>query len=220
MESLKTPISKLLNFAPIKPAIKRQIVQVYSWLAISFILAIIGYLSSIPRIIAAPVAIVSYLILYSPLSYGYRQVAFIVFAVSKGASLHFLEFLPQTLVLQALLYTTLVFVAFSGSILSSPSRYMSYIMSAISAGTMILLANTLIGWLFNIRLGLYFELVIGIAVFASYILYDTQVMIYKAEMGEIDILKSAADLYVDAIALFVRIALLLKEKQEKKKKRK
>ena len=219
MNSVEIPFRKLLDFAPLKPAVKRQVTKVYAWLSVGFALAIVGYLSPIPRMLALPVTLISYLALYSPMKETYKQAAFVTFAVSKGASLHFLQFMPQTLVLQALLYTSFIFVAFSGSILSSPTRYMSYIMSLISTGTMILLSNSIFSWLFNIRMSLYFELVVGICVFAAYILYDTQVMIYRAEMGQIDILRTAADLYVDAIALFVRIAVLLNDKQEKKKKK-
>ena len=217
ISTAQIPISKLLDFAPLKPAVKRQVTQVYAWLSVGFLLAMVGYSLPIPRILAVPVALISYLALYSPMRQSYKQAAFIAFTVSKGASLHFLEFIPQQLVLQALLYTMLVFVAFSASILSSPTRYMSYIMSLISTGSMILIANSFASWIFNIRMSLYFELVIGICVFASYILYDTQVMIFRAETGQIDVLRCAADLYVDAVALFVRIAILLNDKQEKKK---
>eukprot|EP00835_Amoeboradix_gromovi_P003566 NODE_241_length_13209_cov_0.424256.p5 type:complete len:223 gc:universal NODE_241_length_13209_cov_0.424256:4300-3632(-) len=220
METVQIPISKLLDFAPLKPAVKRQVTQVYAWLSFGFVLAICGYVLPIPRIVAAPVAMLSYIALFGSFSKPYKQAAFISFAVAKGASIHFLEFIPQELVLQALLYTSLVFFAFSASVLSSPTRYMSYIMSLISTGSMILIANSFASWIFGIRLNLYFELVIGILVFATYILYDTQVMIYKAEQGQIDVLRAAADLYVDAVALFVRIALLLNEKQQKKKRNK
>eukprot|EP00834_Sanchytrium_tribonematis_P005898 NODE_391_length_8148_cov_0.393838.p5 type:complete len:223 gc:universal NODE_391_length_8148_cov_0.393838:3295-3963(+) len=219
MDTLHVPISNLLNFAPLKPHVKSKITQVYAWLTVAFLLAGIGYASAIPRMIAAPVAILSYLATYGPFSYNVRCAAFLTFAVTKGASLQFLEFLPQKIVLQALLYTTLIFLAFSASILKSPTRYMSYISSIISSGSLILVSNSLLSWMFNIRLGLYFELVVGIAVFAAYILYDTQVMIYKAETSQLDVLRSAADLYMDAVALLVRIALLLNEKENKKKKK-
>ena len=40
----------------------------------------------------------------------------------------------------------------------------------------------------------------GLAMFCLYILYDTQVIVEKASLGDLDIVKHAVDLYIDLVS--------------------
>ncbi len=49
------------------------------------------------------------------------------------------------------------------------------------------------------------QLYLGLAIFSLYVVFDTQVLIARAEAGDKDYLSDSLNLYIDLIALFVRV---------------
>lgn len=58
-------------------------------------------------------------------------------------------------------------------------------------------------------------------IFLLYILFDTQMIVEKAAAGNEDYVKAALDLFIDFVAVFVRITVIMlnnAEKRDKKRK--
>jgi FtsH-binding integral membrane protein len=76
--------------------------------------------------------------------------------------------------------------------------------------------------LFDILL-MVLQLYFGLLVFVGYMVVDTQDIIEKAHMGDMDYVKHALTLFTDFVAVFVRILIIMlkntSDKNEKKKKR-
>lgn len=56
----------------------------------------------------------------------------------------------------------------------------------------------------------------GLFVFAGYVVYDTQVIIERASMGDRDSISHAVQLFTDFVQLFIRIVIILLRNAEKK----
>ena len=149
------------------------------------------------------------------------------FALFKGLSIAPLVelslFLNPSLLISALGSTAIIFASLSLSVLYSPLPSTFYItgllMSLLSVSFWLGLVN-----IFLQSQAMYsFELILGLAIFSLYVVYDTQVLIQKANQGAKTYLRHCLDLYIDFVAMFVRILIILmrkdQEKQEKKKKK-
>ncbi|CAH0486742.1 unnamed protein product [Peronospora farinosa] len=127
---------------------------------------------------------------------------------------------PSILV-SALLITTLVFMCFTGSALIATRRSYLYLGGILSSALSLMVLTSVLSifshssYLFN--LNLYG----GLFLFCGYVVYDTQMIIEKASLGDKDVLKHTLDLFMDLISIFVRIliALLNKNKRDKPRQR-
>ncbi|CAH0475106.1 unnamed protein product [Peronospora belbahrii] len=118
---------------------------------------------------------------------------------------------PSILV-SALLLTTLVFMCFSASALIATRRSYLYLGGILSSAlslmflTSVLSIFTYSSFLFNVNLyG-------GLFLFCGYVVFDTQFIIEKASAGDKDVLKHTLDLFTDLVSIFVRILIALLRK--------
>jgi len=116
----------------------------------------------------------------------------------------------------ALVTTTLIFLSFTASALYSPRR--SYLFlgailgSVLSVLCILSLANIFYRSEAVASIGLYG----GLLVFTGYLLYDTQIIVEKAEHGSSDTTGHALELFLDIINIFVRIVVILMKRQKRK----
>lgn len=146
------------------------------------------------------------------------------FAFSKGLSIGPLVDLvfdvnPEIL-FAALGSTALIFASFSLAVLYSPQRQTFYAAGLLSSCMSMLFWLSMLNMFFRTEALFSVELYLGLISFSLFVIYDTQVMIAKAEAGSKLVLKHSLDLYIDVIALFVRIVMVLLRKEKAKKREK
>jgi len=117
----------------------------------------------------------------------------------------------------ACLASLTVFVAFSLSALISKRRSYLYLGGMLSSALGWLCIASLLNIFFKTSFIPLVNLYLGLAIFCGYVIFDTQMIIEKAEGGDRDAAWHAMELYIDLIGIFVRILVILLRNSEKKK---
>lgn len=150
-------------------------------------------------------------------------------AVLEGASIGPLVDLAiqvdSSILVTAFLGCAIAFGCFSAAAIVAKRREYLYLGGLLSSGVSILLWLSLAASIFGGWSAIFkFELYFGLLVFVGYIVYDTQEIIERAHLGDLDYVKHALTLFTDFVAVFVRIlTILLKnagEREEEKKRKK
>lgn len=126
--------------------------------------------------------------------------------------------MDSALVLTAFLGTATLFACFSGAALVARRRSMLYLGGTLSSAISMFMMMRFATWFFPSARSMAFsaELYGGLLVFMGYVLYDSQMIVEQAFQGQMDHVKHALDLFVDFVAIFVRILIILMNKEEKK----
>jgi len=125
---------------------------------------------------------------------------------------------PQ-IVMTAFLLTTIIFLCFTLSALYNQKRSYLYLGGILGTGTSIMLLLSLMNLFGRSQLIFNVNLYLGLAIACGYILYDTQLIVERANQGDMNYVKHALLLFIDMVDLFVRILIiLLKNSQNKEKK--
>ncbi|KAM7138880.1 bax inhibitor 1 isoform 1-T1 [Macrochelys suwanniensis] len=120
----------------------------------------------------------------------------------------------------AFLGTAVIFSCFSLSALYARRRSFLYLGGFLLSGLFLMLLFSLINvfvgstWLFTANLYL------GLMVMCGFVLFDTQLIIEKAESGDKDYIWHCVDLFLDFINIFRELMILLGMNENKKKKEK
>ena len=127
--------------------------------------------------------------------------------------------IDSSIVPTAFFFTTLIFVCFTLSALWAEERSYLYMGGLLGSGLTILLVSSLV----NIFMRSYFldqvHLYLGLVVFSAFILYDTQLIVVKFHHGDNDYVWQCVDLFIDFIAVFRRIMVILAQNKENKRKK-
>ena len=157
--------------------------------------------------------------------HGTKFVCLLGVAAIDGAALkplvsHAADIDP-IIVVNALLYTAVVFGSFSLMSLMTKRRSMLFlggVLSSILMGmSMGLFFSWIIGYSFISFLGYN---IIMLVVFSFYVMYDTQLIVEKAHNQDFDYTLHALELFIDLIRVFVHILRILIELSGEKKKKK
>ncbi|KAJ6839037.1 bax inhibitor 1-like [Iris pallida] len=224
----------LKNFRQISPVVQNHLKLVYLTLCCALAASAVGaYLHILMNIggflttVAGIVCMV--LLLNRPVYYQRERFGLLMgTALFEGASVGplieiVLDLDPRILV-TGFVGTSLAFLCFSGAAIVARRREFLYLGGLLSSGLSILFwlhfATSIFGYsvaAFNV------EIYFGLLLFLGYMVFDTQQIIERAHLGDLDYVKHALTLFTDFAAVLVRILIIMvrnAERADEKKKKK
>ena len=129
--------------------------------------------------------------------------------------------LDSRVLFTALVGAGVVFACFSVAALLARRRSYLYLGGILSSAMSLFITMRFATWFVGGGAALFqAELYGGLLIFAGYVVFDTQLAIEKAESGRGDVISTALDLFVDLVAIFVRLlVILMKNAQSKDEER-
>ncbi|RCH92764.1 hypothetical protein CU097_006703 [Rhizopus azygosporus] len=209
--------------------VRRHLVNVYLTLAAMCAIATFGshigdYLGPSGTSIGSVGALGSMsMIRFTSINSNNRWGLLLAYSIFSGIAIStFISFILNwdptgNIVFLSLTSAALVFLGFTLSALTSSRRSTMYIGALASSAISVLLWLSLANLFFFQSSNLFsFELYAGLLAFAGFVMYDTQMIIDRANAGIMDIPGHAIELFMDLYALFVRFAnIFLKKEMER-----
>uniref|UniRef100_A0A8C3CZ74 Transmembrane BAX inhibitor motif containing 6 n=1 Tax=Cairina moschata TaxID=8855 RepID=A0A8C3CZ74_CAIMO len=128
--------------------------------------------------------------------------------------------LSPSIIPTAFLGTATIFACFSLSALYARRRSFLYLGGFLLSGLTLMLLSSLVNafvgstWLFTANLYL------GLMIMCGFVLFDTQLIIEKAESGDKDYIWHCVDLFLDFVNIFRELLMILGMSENKKKEKK
>jgi len=139
--------------------------------------------------------------------------------VGLGPLLEHVIAIDPSLIVTALIGTTLVFVSFSVcAMLAERGKWLylgGILMTMLNTIFILSLANLFFGSTLLFQAHLY----LGLVTMCGFVLYDTQLIIEKRRMGSKDFVTHSLDLFIDFIGIFRRILIILTQKEEESRRK-
>jgi len=208
--------------------VQYHLIKVYRLLALTIILSIIGtwlqIIYGLMTIYIFPYLLTSFLIIIALglidrskkllricliLTFGVMQ------GIIIGPLINMAIEIDANIVRSAFLLTFIVFASFSFLAMTTQKRMYLLIGSILSS----LLFFMLFLSLFPSQFGYHVSLFGGLILFPCYVYYDTQVIIARVENGGIekaDYVDDTLSLYIDFVAIFVRILIIILRNRSRK----
>ncbi|KAJ0242660.1 Bax inhibitor 1 [Hirschfeldia incana] len=222
----------LKNLRQISPAVQNHLKRVYLTLCCALIASAFGaylhVLWNIGGILTTIGCFGSMIWLLSSPPYEQRLSLLLLSAVLEGASVGPLikvavDFDPSILI-TAFVGTAIAFICFSGAAMLARRREYLYLGGLLSSGLSMLMWLQFASSIFGGSASIFkFELYFGLLIFVGYMVVDTQDIIEKAHLGDMDYVKHSLTLFTDFVAVFVRVLIIMlknsADREDKKKKR-
>lgn len=140
--------------------------------------------------------------------------------INLGPLLQMCIAINPSIIPTAFLGTATVFACFSLSALYARRRSFLYLGGFLLSGLTLMLLSSLVNafvgsaWLFTANLYL------GLMLMCGFVLFDTQLIIEKAESGDKDYIWHCVDLFLDFVNIFRELLMILGMNENKKKEKK
>jgi FtsH-binding integral membrane protein len=120
----------------------------------------------------------------------------------------------------ALSTTAVVFGSFSIASLFAQRRHMLYVTAVLSSALSVYFWMHMALLFFRTPATYTAELYLGLGIFCLYVVYDTQLILARVDMGIEDVPNDCVELFLDAVNIFIRILAILRNSSDKKKDKK
>lgn len=224
----------VFKFSQISRSTQQHLKNVYASLAVCMLVAAAGsYVYLITRIFQSgliimlgSLALMGWLsmIPHSPQTEKKRLAILAGFAFLTGLGLgplidHVIAINPSIIV-TAFLGTSIIFACFTLSALYAQRRSYLFLGGILMSGLTVVLVVSLLNIFFASAFLMKAHIYLGLAVMCGFVLFDTQLIIEKAEMGDKDYIWHCVDLFMDFVAIFRKILIILAMNEKEKKKEK
>jgi len=143
----------------------------------------------------------------------FRMLLLLGFGFFQGATygglVMVVMIIDPSLVLTAFLGTVVIFACLTGSALLAKRKTYLFLGGFLSSAIMNLFLLSIVNIFLRLEFLDVFAIYCSLFVFCGYVLYDTQVIIEKVNMGSRDFIRHSAELFTDLIGIFVRILIIL-----------
>ncbi|KAJ8725681.1 hypothetical protein PYW08_003864 [Mythimna loreyi] len=189
-------------------------VDMYTWFQAGILSAIVGA-GLMLMLIATPDTGKN-----TNLRLGYLLGFGLTSGMSLGPLLEYVSFVDPSIIVTALLGSTLVFVCFSiAAMLAERGSWLflgGTLMTLLTSMSLMTLVNIFMQSHFLYQAHLY----LGLMLMCGFVLFDTQLIIEKRRMGSKDFVQHALELFIDFIGMFRRLLIILSQKEEQNRRRK
>ena len=226
--------NKLFEFSEITPRVKEHLNQVYGTLSIGCLFAAatcmytpVALAENFLFLIVSIIATIGLLIAMHQKKgnqdHGTKFVCFLAITAIDGALLKPLmnvaASIDPAIIVNALVYTGIIFGSFTLTSLMTKRRSMLFLGGFLSSLLLGLSFGMLISFFTGISMMSYLAYnVLTLVIFSLYVIYDTQLIVEKAHLGDFDYNIHALELFIDLVRIFVRIVRILIILSDKKKK--
>jgi len=139
--------------------------------------------------------------------------------LSLGPLLQYTFNLDPRLIMTAFLMSTGIFSVFSVWALLAQRRSWLYIGGFLSTCLTMLVIASFANMFFRSAFIFNSEIYLGLLVFSLFVIFDTQMIVEKASLGDKDFIGHSLQLFMDFLNIFIRILLILSKDKKKEKKR-
>ena len=117
--------------------------------------------------------------------------------------------IDPALIVTAFLGTVAVFACFAGAAVVAKRRSYLYLGGMLGSAVSLLMVLSLANLFLRSASIHLVQLYGGLLVFSGYVVFDTQMILEKAEAGSQDVVGHAAMLFIDFAGVFVRLLIIL-----------
>lgn len=220
--------SALKQTSAITPDIQQHLTNVYSTLCGTLLSAFAGSVFYLTTFIGGGLTFFAGLLLLiwlnmTPQHEVSKRLALLMgFGFAEGMSIGPLIYatlnLNPSIVTSALLGTVCIFVCFSASAYFAERRSYLYLGGFLGSALSMLFFISLFNLFFRTAMLTNLSLYGGLLVFCGFVIFDTQLIIEKASMGQKDFIRDALELFLDFVNIFIRLLIIL-SKDKKKERR-
>uniref|UniRef100_A0A8C8ELA5 Transmembrane BAX inhibitor motif containing 6 n=1 Tax=Oncorhynchus tshawytscha TaxID=74940 RepID=A0A8C8ELA5_ONCTS len=140
--------------------------------------------------------------------------------VGLGPAMDFVITINPSVIVTAFLGTSIIFICFTLSALYAKRRSYLYLGGTLMSGLSILFLVSVLNMCFGSAILFKAHMYMGLVIMCGFVLFDTQLIIEKAENGDKDYVWHCVDLFLDFVTIFRKLMILLAMNEKDKNKEK